>query len=195
MAKAAVKKAASAQAVASVERRPALAGNDVSGPNVKITVLPPAERLSLRAPEASVASLSRALGLTLPQKPKTSASKNGRTALWLGPDEWFIFDEAGGDLLADCAKAKAMHSAVGVSHRNVAFAVSGPGGEATVSAGCPQDLSLDAFPVGASTRTVFGKSEILLYRPAAYTFRVECWRSFSDYVFTFLKDAARDAAV
>lgn len=190
MAKAAVKKPASA----SVERRPTLAGREASGPNVKVSVLPPAERMSLRAPEASVASLSRALGVTLPQKPKTSASKNGRTVFWLGPDEWFVIDEVGGDLLDDCAKAKALHSAVGVSHRNVAFAVSGAGAVATVSAGCPQDLSLDAFPVGACSRTVMGKSEILLYRPAADTFRVECWRSFSDYVFAFLTEAARDAA-
>jgi sarcosine oxidase subunit gamma len=194
MAKAAAKKSAPAQAATAVERRPALAGREASGANVKVTVLPPAERVSLRAPEASVASLSRALGLTLPQKPKTSATKAGRTALWLGPDEWFVFDEAGGDPLADCVKAKALHSAVGVSHRNVAFAVSGAGAEATVGAGCPQDLSLDAFPVGACSRTVLGKSEILLYRPAAGTFRVECWRSFSDYVFTFLTEAARDAA-
>lgn len=190
MAKAAVKKPASA----SVERRPALHGRETSGSNVKVSVLPPAERISLRAPEASVASLSRALGVTLPQKPKTSASKNGRTVFWLGPDEWFVIDEASGDPLDDCAKAKALHSAVGVSHRNVAFAVSGAGAVATVSAGCPQDLSLDAFPIGACSRTVMGKSEILLYRPAADTFRVECWRSFSDYVFTFLTEAARDAA-
>lgn len=194
MAKAAVKKPASAAATAMAERRAALAGREASGANVKVSVLPPAERLSLRAPEASVASLSRALGVTLPQKPKTSASKNGRTAFWLGPDEWFILDEAGGDPLADSTKAKALHSAVGVSHRNVAFSVSGSGAQATVNAGCPQDLSLDAFPVGACSRTVLGKAEILLYRPAADMFRVECWRSFSDYVFNFLTEAARDAA-
>jgi sarcosine oxidase subunit gamma len=194
MAKAASAKPVPAQATALVERRPALAGREASGPNVKVAVLPPAERVSLRAPEASVASLSRALGVTLPQKPKASAGKNGRIAFWLGPDEWFVIDEAGGDPLADCAKAKALHSAVGVSHRNVAFAVSGAGAAATIGAGCPQDLSLAAFPVGACSRTVLGKSEILLYRPQADTFRVECWRSFSDYVFTFLVEAARDAA-
>lgn len=192
MAKAAARK--SAPASASVERRPALAGRTASGPNVEVAALAPAERVSLRAPEASVNSLSRALGVTLPQKPGTSAGKNGRIALWLGPDEWMVIDEAGGDPLADCAKAKALHSAVGVSHRNVAFAVTGAGAEATVAAGCPLDLSLAAFPVGAATRTVLGKSEILLYRVAADTFRVECWRSFSDYVFTFLGEAARDAA-
>ncbi len=189
---------ASAKAVpapsAGVDRRSALAGREATGAGVKVEPLGPAERVSLRAPAESVASLSRALGVTLPQKPKTSAAKGSRTALWLGPDEWLVLDEEGKDLLGDCAKAKQLHSAVGISHRNVAISVSGPAAEACVNAGCPQDLSLAAFPVGASTRTVLGKAEIVLYRPAMDTFRVECWRSFSDYVFTFLSEAARDAA-
>lgn len=189
MAKAAVKTNASA-----AERRPAQAGRSVSAKNVKVEVLPPAERISLRAPEASIAALSKALGLTLPKQPKSSATKAGRTALWLGPDEWFVIDEAGKDPLADCAKVAALHSAVGISHRNVAFAVTGAAAAAAINAGCPQDLSLEAFPVGAASRTILGKCEIVLLRTADDAFRVECWRSFSDYVFTFLSEAASDAA-
>ncbi|MGX9143527.1 sarcosine oxidase subunit gamma [Mesorhizobium sp. 128a] len=191
MAKAAAKTNAPAP---SAERRPAQAGRNVSAKNVKVEVLPPAERMSLRAPETSVAALSKALGLTLPKSPKTSATKAGRTALWLGPDEWLLIDEAGKDPLVDCAKVSALHSAVGISHRNVAFAVTGAAAAAAINAGCPQDLSLEAFPVGAASRTILGKCEILLLRTAADAFRVECWRSFSDYVFTFLSEAAGDAA-
>jgi len=193
MAKAAAKTQAAA-ASPSVERRPALAGRTLSAPSVKVEMLPPAERISLRAPQASLAALSKALGVTLPAKPKTSATKDGRTALWLGPDEWMVIDEAGNDPLADCAKVTALHSAVGISHRNVAIAVTGPAAAVTVNSGCPQDLSPDAFPVGAASRTILGKSEIVLLRTAADTFRVECWRSFSDYVFTLLSEAASDAA-
>ncbi len=149
---------------------------------------------SIIAPAASVAALSKALGVKLPEKPKTSAASGGRTALWLGPDEWLVIDEAGGDPLADCASVSQLHSAVGVSHRNVAFSVSGKGCEATLNAGCPQDLALSAFPVGACSRTVLAKLEIVLLRTAEDAFRVECWRSFSDYCFTFLSEAARDAA-
>lgn len=191
MAKAAAKKTAAA---ASAERRAALAGQELSAAAVTLAVLPPAERISLRAPDASIAALSKALGVTLPRKPKTSAAKAGRTALWLGPDEWLVIDEAGKDPLADCAKVSALHSAVGISHRNVAISVTGAAAAATINSGCPQDLSLDAFPVGAASRTILGKVEIVLLRTAADAFRVECWRSFSDYVFSFLSEAARDAA-
>ncbi|MEI9419896.1 sarcosine oxidase subunit gamma [Mesorhizobium sp. Cs1299R1N1] len=192
MAKAAAKTAATASP--SAERRPALAGRTVSATGVKVEVLPPAERISLRAPEASVAALSKALGVTLPKQPKTSASKGGRTALWLGPDEWLVIDETGKDPLADCAKVSALHSSVGISHRNIAISVTGPAAEAAINSGCPQDLSLEVFPVGAASRTILGKAEIVLLRTADEAFRVECWRSFSDYVFTFLSEGARDAA-
>ena len=71
--------------------------------------------------------------------------------------------------------------------------MSGPFAADVINAGCPQDLSLEIFPVGACSRTVFGKIEVVLYRTAEDAFRVECWRSFSDYAFEFLKDAARGA--
>ncbi|RWP37221.1 MAG: sarcosine oxidase subunit gamma family protein [Mesorhizobium sp.] len=192
MAKAAAKE--SAAAAPSVERRPALAGQELSVTGVTLAVLPPAQRISLRAPDASVAALSKALGVELPRKPKTAAAKAGRTALWLGPDEWLVIDEVGTDPLADCADVTVLHSAVGISHRNVAFSVIGPAAAATINSGCPQDLSLDVFPVGAASRTILGKAEIVLLRTATDAFRVECWRSFSDYVLTFLSEAAGDAA-
>lgn len=183
-----------ADAIQAAVRNPAQAGREFQATGVRLATLPPAHRISLRAPAASVAALSKALGLTLPEKPKTSASKGSRTALWLGPDEWLVIDDGANDPLQDCAGVEALHSAVGISHRNMAISVKGQGAENTVSAGCPQDLSLAAFPVGACSRTILGKSEIVLLRTGEEAFRVECWRSFSDYVFTFLTEAARDAS-
>jgi len=167
-----------------------LAGMMHGGPGVSISAAPEANRINLRAGDDALADLSKALGVALPTKPKTSASKGSRHALWIGPDEWLVIDEAG-DPAADCAKVKAAHSAVDVSHRNTAILVSGPFAADVINAGCPQDLSLETFPVGACSRTVFGKIEVVLYRTAEDAFRVECWRSFSGYAFEFLKDAAR----
>jgi len=179
--------------MADAVRNPAQAGREFSAKGVKLATLPPAHRISLRALADSLDALSEALGLALPQKPKTSASEGSRIALWLGPDEWLVIDEAN-DPLQACASVEALHSAVGISHRNIAISVTGAGAANTINAGCPQDLSLAAFPVGACSRTILGKVEIVLLRTGEDAFRVECWRSFSDYVFTFLTEAARDAA-
>lgn len=176
-------------------RRSKLAGHELRLGSVAVSVLPPASRVSLRAPSASLPALSRSLRVDLPNRPKSSATAAGRTALWLGPDEWLIIAETKDDPLADLSGVEALHSAVDVSHRNVALAVSGADAEATLSAGCPQDLSIEAFPVEACSRSVLGKVEVVLLRTAADAFRVECWRSFSDYVSGFLGEAARDAAI
>ncbi|MFD0915454.1 sarcosine oxidase subunit gamma [Pseudahrensia aquimaris] len=178
---------------ATAARAPQLAGNRFANSAVSLEMAPPASRLSLRANEKGVKSFERTLGFALPKKPKKSNSKGSRHALWLGPDEWLIIDEAKPDESLVPAKASPDFSAVDISHRNCAVIVSGIGAEATLSAGCPQDLRLAAFPVGACSRTVFGKAEIALYRTDEQTFRVEFWRSFAPYVWGYLSDAARDA--
>ena len=182
---------AKAAARTSAARMPALDGREFSAKSVKLSVLAPAHRIAVRAPAESFAALSRALGVTLPVKPKSSAAKGSRAALWLGPDEWLVIDEGAKNPADDCAKVKALHSAVGISHRNVGISVTGPGAANTINAGCPQDLSPGVFPVGACSRTILGKIEIVLWRTAEDAFRVECWRSFSDYAFGFLTEAAR----
>ena len=197
MAKAAAK--APAEAVACTF---ALEGREKKTSRVTIEPAGPAHRISLRAPIESLASLSRALGVKLPEQPMGSAfgksgdftGKGGRAALWLGPDEWLVIDTVGNDPMVDCAKVKALHSATDISHRHVAIDVSGAGAADVLNAGCPRDLSLAAFPVGAAARTVLGKIEIVLFRTGEDAFRVECWRSFSDYAFTFLAEAARDVS-
>ncbi|MFN7103168.1 MAG: sarcosine oxidase subunit gamma [Pseudorhizobium sp.] len=163
--------------------------------SVRLAPAAPAERISLRVAADDVQALSRALGLELPVRPKTSASVGGRTALWLGPDEYLVIDEGQGGLMAACAAAGVLHSAVDVSHRNTAILVEGPGASATINAGCPLDLSPKAFPVGACTRTIFGKVEIVLLRTGVDAFRVEVWRSFSEYAFGLLSEGATDAAL
>ncbi|MBX3574697.1 MAG: sarcosine oxidase subunit gamma [Mesorhizobium sp.] len=183
--------------MADASRAHPLAGRKVANSAVTLTPAEPAARLSLRARPDGIAALSKALGVKLPAAPKTSAtSKSGaRVALWLGPDEWLVIDTGGGDPAADCAKATALHSAVDISHRNTAIMVEGKGAEATLSAGCPQDLSRAVFPVGACSRTILGKIEVVVWRTGETAFRVECWRSFSTYAFDFLEEAARDAAI
>jgi sarcosine oxidase subunit gamma len=177
--------------MAEVARAAALAGRFVGRPAVTVAPAPPATRLSVRAPASSRSALARALKVDLFDG-RQIRTVGPRMSLPLGPDEWLVIDEEGADLAAACCGVDALHSAVDVSHRNVGILVSGLGAEAVLNAGCPRDLSLAAFPVGRAARTILGKVEIVLVRTAAQAFRVEVWRSFGDYAFTLLEDAARD---
>lgn len=161
---------------------------------ISLLPAPFAERVSLRARPDAVGALGQALGIELPVKPRTTASSNGLAALWLGPDEWLLVAKSGTGLAGQLAGVKGgLYSAVDVSHRNTAIIVEGPKAANVINSGCPQDLSLAAFPVGACARTLLAKSEVILYRQGANKFRVECWRSFSNYVWLYLVDAAKSA--
>jgi len=178
--------------IAHATRMEPLAGRAGGAAGVALTPAAPANRVSLRADPKDAKALSKALGLELPMSPKTSArNEKGRLAAWLGPDEWLVIDE-NGNPLADLAKAKVLHSAADVSHRNTAILVTGKGARATLQSGCPQNLSDRVFPVGSATRTVMGKIEVVILRTGETEFRVECWRSFSDYAFDLLSEAAKD---
>ena len=160
---------------------------------VSIETASPAARVSLRASAKEAAKLTKPLGLKLPITPLTTTSSQSRSALWLGPDEWLVIDQVPTSITAlmkNLAIEKCSH--VDVSHRDTAITVSGKGAENTLNAGCPRDLSLDAFPVGCCSRTIFGKIEIVLWRQDNETFHIEVWRSFSDYLWTYLLDAAKD---
>jgi sarcosine oxidase subunit gamma len=145
------------------------------------------------APDAMRAALA-ALGIAAPPAINRAVSGEAMAVLRLGPDEWLALSSVhhGVELIATLSVAlgPAPSSLVDVTQRQVARVVSGPGAEVALAMSVPLDLAPEAFPVGMATRTVFEKSEIVLWRTAATTFHIEVWRSFVPYV-TALLDAAR----
>ncbi|MEM9331970.1 MAG: sarcosine oxidase subunit gamma [Pseudomonadota bacterium] len=164
------------------------------GNGVSFTPLDACERVSLRAESKAIAALGKAIGVTLPKKPGQSVTKGTVSALWIGPDEWFVTAPEGTDLAVKLNRVKTgQYSAVSINHRNTAIVISGANSVHALNSGCPRDLSLEAFPVGNCARTILAKAEIILWRITEDEFRIECWRSFSDYVWKYLIDAARSA--
>lgn len=157
---------------------------------------PLAARFVLRARPAGRLAACVPLGLSLPVVACRSAVAGQRAALWLGPDEWLILTPvAEGEALATslgAALAAEPHSLVDVSDRQIGLLLEGPRATDMLSSGCPLDLDVSAFPVGMCSRTVFAKSEIVLWRTAAEAWRVEVWRSFAGYVRGLLTDAATE---
>jgi sarcosine oxidase subunit gamma len=160
--------------------------------------LPPASRHVLRGGPPVMTAAGAALGLNISDIACRSASQGARAALWLGPDEQLLLGSvADGPTIEQqlqSALAALPHSVVDVSHRQMAFQVSGTPAQTVLNAGCPLDLYLASFPVGMCTRTVLGKADIVLWRTAEDTFHVEVWRSFADYVSRFLAEASRELA-
>ncbi|MEP1209472.1 MAG: sarcosine oxidase subunit gamma family protein [Rhizobiaceae bacterium] len=170
-------------------------GNRFANAAVTIETAPPAARVSFRATARGATDYGKKIGIDLPTKPGESVSKAGLSALWIGPDEWLIIDVKKSVEKLMPSRENANSSATDISHRNVAFLLSGDGAEATLNSAAPRDLSLAAFPVGCASRTIFGKAEVVLLRTGKTSFRLECWRSFAPYVWDLLTDGAQDAHI
>ena len=168
-----------------------------SGPRFALSEGPPAARFILRGPEAVRVACGMAFGAEPPSQLGAASEVSGRAALWLGPDEWLLIADGAeaaniGETLELVLEGTA-HSLVDVSHRQIGLVASGPAAARVLNAGCPLDLSLNAFPVGVATRTLFDKVEIVLWRRAEATFHIEVWRSFAPWLATSLAEAARGA--
>jgi sarcosine oxidase subunit gamma len=165
---------------------------------VTMAILQPSTRLAVRGSGEAVKTLGDGFGMALPQDACRANTNASRAALWLGPDEWLLI-APGGEMPAlaawmDDALGETPASIVDVSDRNIGIEVKGPKAAEAINGFCPLDLHPSAFPVGMCTRTVFGKAEIVLWRTAAETFRIEVWRSFAPYVLGCLEEAVREYA-
>ena len=162
---------------------------------IELLQLPPATRFILQGGPAARTAAGEAFGLPLPESACRANARDGRAALWLGPDEHLLLaptDER--DILADgleSALAGFAHSLVEVSQRQIAVQVSGPHASTILNTGCPLDLDPAEFPPGMCTRTLLGKAEIVIWRTGAEAFHLEVWRSFADYVLAWLREADR----
>ena len=158
-----------------------------------IAAAPPGSRLVFRGPDSAAAAAGGAFGLALPETLNRAASDGTRTAFKLGPDEWLLLGpvEEEASLFSAIEAAVAQpHSLVDVSHRNVAIMLDGALAADVLNAGVMLDLELDAFPVGMATRTLFAKTEIVLWRKGPNSFHVEVWRSFAPYLHGLLSEAS-----
>ncbi|WP_306143679.1 sarcosine oxidase subunit gamma [Roseibium sp. MMSF_3412] len=162
--------------------------------DVSILKAAPVTRLSFRARPAGVVDAGSAFGVSLPTKALTCEVAPKRAALWMGPDEWTLIapEEDLGDVFGALeTKLKDQpHALVDISERSEAIIVSGEKAAWLLNTGIFIDFSLDAFPVGTVSRTIFHKSPVMIWRTGPDTFIVEAWVSFMDYVAGLLVQSA-----
>ncbi len=158
---------------------------------VALRLAEPAIRLNVRADTAAAATIGMAVGVLLGTAPCRAVIARDRTALWLGPDEWLVLAPETETELARQPLA-ALGSVVDVSHAYTGIEVSGPRAAWCINAFNALDLDPHVFPVGACTRTLFGKAEIVLWRFEANQFRIEVGRSLAAYVLGCLREASRE---
>jgi len=157
-------------------------------------------RFALRvAPSDQAVATLQSGGVPISPNACRADQRGDWAALWLGPDEQLLLgpEREAAALAARVHQAldPTPHALVDISHRQVGIALASRCAADLLSSGCPLDFDLAAFPVGACTRSVYAKAEVVLWRRAEQQFHLEAWRSFIPYVAGLLAQAEREFQV
>ncbi|WP_033068566.1 sarcosine oxidase subunit gamma [Thalassospira australica] len=166
-----------------------------SGP-VKLTLMAPVARFSLRLRAANIPAVSMAIGVELPITVGERASNGTTEAICLGPDEWMVIAKSDNTdtLVSACADiyASATHSLTEVSAREITVRIEGDRAAELLTIGCPRDI--DSIPVGGGCRTVVDGVTVVLWRDEEQSFRMDIWRSFALHVIDLLCRGCKELA-
>ena len=144
-----------------------------------------------------LAAVRAVVGVAPPLTPNMVNEAHDIVVLWLGPDEWLI--------LTPNERRVAIELGLQSALRGMRFAVTDVSGGQTVvvlrggsvrdllAKGCPVDLHPSVFDVGQCAQSHLAQAPILLRQvdrePA---FEIIVRRSFADYFWTWLEDAAAE---
>ncbi len=156
----------------------------------------------------AAARVGRALGLSLPGEPGTSAAAGRVRVLSLGPDEWLVIGPTGHEVeLAtrlDAAVGAEHGSVVDVSAYRTSVLVAGTRSRDVLAHGCALDLHPRVFGPGRCAQTMLARAQVVLLaggvptpaplqgRTADEGFTVLVGASFAGYVADWLVDAATE---
>jgi sarcosine oxidase subunit gamma len=156
--------------------------------------LPPATRFIFQGDAPARAGAAAIWNVPLSDSACRAVCNGTRASLWLGPQEYLLWDShrGGADATGKFLDLQRQQpcSVVDVSHRQVAWEVSGTSAQTILAGACPLDLDLAQFPVDMCTRTVLAKAEVILWRRETQVFHLEVWRSFAPYVNALLGEIA-----
>jgi sarcosine oxidase subunit gamma len=149
-----------------------------------------------------VAAVKKALGVAPPAEAHGTAGAldkgRGVRILWLGPDEWLCVADADSALDPHAALAvtlKGFHAAAwDVSGSRTTIAVTGPRARDLLAKGCALDLHASVFPKGhvVAGHVALAHCEIdhVADENGDPVFELYVHRSFAEYLWTWLEDAA-----
>ena len=167
---------------------------------VHLAVLPVPRIIELRGAwsDAFASAVQQTLGVNIPATSPGTAKSDDLTALWMGPDRWWLV--ADGPVLPSVnelhQKLTAFNAAVvEVGDAFVTVKIAGPKSRDVLAKGCTIDLHPRAFKTGSVVQTNLAKAQIALYQLDETTYQIFARRSFAEYLWTWLEDAGIEYGV
>ena len=139
--------------------------------------------------EAFLKAAEQALGVAPPLEPNRTAAAGEVTVLWTQPGEWLVL-AAPEASLSDTLDAAGL-VVTEVSDSRAALRLSGPRAVDLLRKGTSLDVHPRRFRPGHCAQTALAQAGVLLHRPGEEpAYDILCERSFAEYLWLWLEDAA-----
>lgn len=150
--------------------------------------------------ETFVAGVEKALGLPLPRRSGglSLAGDGGASIQWISPDEWLIIVSGGREFATEMRLRECLsghYAVINVSGGQTVLELSGADARQVLMKSTPYDVHPGHFPVGKGVGSVFAKSTALIRRVGEDRWELVIRRSFADYIYRWVLDAAEEYGV
>lgn len=148
--------------------------------------------------ETFVNAVEQVLGVALPLVPGTCTTNGEASMYWLAPNEWLVIVGAGTEFEIETRLRQTLRghfAIVDVSGGQTLVRLSGPAVAMVLKKSSVYDFHPDHFPVGRCVQTTFAKATALVSKTADDSFDLVIRRSFADYLFRWLIDAAGEYGI
>ena len=174
--------------------------------NVKMGERPLLGMINLRGQSHDPAffpAVKKSLGSNVPKDVNlVTGNPEGIHTLCLGPDEWMIITPPGEEIKL-CSKLRVtlsnLHTAITLTgDSRTTIRLSGIHARDTLAKGCSIDLHPRAFGLGQCAQTVLARADMILHQTAeesstnSATYDIIVLRSYAEYIWTWLEDAAQE---
>lgn len=147
-------------------------------------------------PESSVLNAIKVvLSTDLPQTPLTSSYSDTASIYWVSPNEWLIVVAGNKTFEIESALRESLHghyALVNVSGGQTILTLSGDNAINVLKKSSSYDFASNNFTVGKVVTTNVAESQALICKTDENTFDMVIRRSFADYIYAWLADAASE---
>ena len=152
--------------------------------------------VNLRCAPQDSGLIENLFGCRAPSQPNQFSSAGQRLAVWLGPDETLLMlddrDEAEFTRAAGTHMGKRLFALTTVTDGFAIFRIEGTEARTMLSKGISVDLHPQAFRTGMCFQSLLSHVAITCLCLADNSFMLICRTSFSDYLESWMKDAATE---
>ena len=179
-------------------------GENYSVNNFSMQEKTPIGKINLRGNIENKDFISKAgkiLGMILPKETCTTSTKEKITSIWLGPNEWLIVSNEKlsketnildlENTLFDGISKNNLGSVTNVTDHFTIFTLSGSNIFQILSKGSPFDFESSFFTDNKAAQTILHNVDIIIHKKTVREVDLYVRRSFSKYLWNWLKDSSK----